>query len=54
MLLIDAIRRERIEELVDHLIKQDNFQKVFNRYPDVEAEEDENYPVGFFITNGTR
>ncbi|MFC5450024.1 hypothetical protein [Paenibacillus aestuarii] len=48
MLLIDVIRRERIEELVDHLIKQGNFQKVFSRYPDVEAEEDENYPVGFF------
>jgi hypothetical protein len=50
MVLIDVISRERIEELVDHLIRQDNFQTVFKRYPDVKTEEDESYPAGFFIT----
>ncbi|WP_426450699.1 hypothetical protein ACP26L_01435 [Paenibacillus sp. S-38] len=50
MVLIDIISRERIEQLIDHLIKHEYFHTVFNRYPDVDAEEDENYPVGFFIT----
>ncbi|BFT72515.1 hypothetical protein [Paenibacillus sp. P36] len=50
MVLIDLLSRERIEELVDHLMRQDKFQTVFNRYPDVEAEDDTNYPDGFFIT----
>ncbi|MEC0170625.1 hypothetical protein [Paenibacillus graminis] len=50
MVLVDIISRERIEQLIDHLIKHDNFQSVFNRYPDVDAEDDENYPGGFFIT----
>lgn len=27
-----------------------SYQTVFNRYPDVEAEDDANYPDGFFIT----
>ncbi|MCZ8523807.1 MULTISPECIES: hypothetical protein [Paenibacillus] len=50
MVLIDIISRERIEQLIDHLIKHEYFHTVFNRHPDVDAEEDENYPVGFFIT----
>ncbi|MNF12659.1 hypothetical protein D3C80_2142280 [compost metagenome] len=49
-MLIDIISRDRIEQLIDHLIKHDNFQSVFNRYPDVDTEDDANYPVGFFIT----
>ena len=53
MVLIDVISRERIEKLIDHLIEQDNFQSVFNRYPDVDAEDDEHYPVGFFTTEGS-
>ncbi|GLX69350.1 hypothetical protein [Paenibacillus glycanilyticus] len=50
MVLIDIISRERIEQLIDHLIEHDHFQSVFNRYPDVDVEEDENYPDGFFIS----
>jgi hypothetical protein len=50
MVLIDVISRERIEQLVDHLIKHDNLQSVFNRYPDIALEEDDIYPVGFFST----
>ncbi|MDQ0194231.1 hypothetical protein [Paenibacillus wynnii] len=50
MVLVDIISRERIEQLIEHLIKHDNFLSVFNRYPDVDEEDDENYPVGFFIT----
>lgn len=50
MVLIDVISRERIEQLIDQLIKHDHFQSVFNRYPDVDTEEDEDYPVGFFVT----
>jgi hypothetical protein len=54
MVLIDVISRERIEQLIDHLIKHDNFQSAFNGYPDVDVEEDENYPVGYFITDAGR
>lgn len=50
MVLIDVLSRQRIEQLIDHLIKHDDFQSVFNRYPDVDKEDDENYPHGFFIT----
>ncbi|MBT2290552.1 hypothetical protein J7E73_15715 [Paenibacillus albidus] len=50
MVLIDVISRERIEQFIDHLIEHDNFQSVFKRYPDVDSEEDEHYPAGFFIT----
>ncbi|RAR42208.1 hypothetical protein DP091_19490 [Paenibacillus sp. MDMC362] len=50
MILIDVISRERIEQLIDHLIKLDHLQSVFNRYHDVVAEEDDNYPVCFFNT----
>ncbi|KGP82700.1 MULTISPECIES: hypothetical protein [unclassified Paenibacillus] len=50
LVLIDIISRERIEQLIDYLIKHDNFHAVFNQCPDVAAEEDENYPAGFFIT----
>ncbi|OKP86007.1 hypothetical protein A3844_14730 [Paenibacillus helianthi] len=50
MVLIDIISRERIEQLIDHLIKHGNLQSVFNRYPDVDTEDDANYPVGFFKT----
>lgn len=49
MVLIDVISRERIEQLINHLIENDHFQSVFNRYPDVNGEEDENYPAGYFI-----
>jgi len=45
MVLIDFISRGRIEKIVDHLIESDNFQKIFNRYPDVDVEEENNYPV---------
>ncbi|OKP96207.1 hypothetical protein [Paenibacillus sp. P46E] len=50
MVLIDIISRERIEQLIDHLINHGNLQSVFNRYPDVDTEDDANYPVGFFKT----
>ncbi|AIQ47926.1 hypothetical protein R70723_19960 [Paenibacillus sp. FSL R7-0273] len=51
MVLIDIITRDRIEQLIDHLNKHDNFQSVFNQYPDVDTEEDANYPAGFFLTD---
>ncbi|WP_342663391.1 hypothetical protein [Paenibacillus harenae] len=48
MVLIDFISRERVEQLINHLIKEDEFQSVFTRYPDVDMENDEHYPEGFF------
>lgn len=48
MVLIDTASRERILEVIDYLIENDEFSSVFTRYPDVEPEEDDIYPQGFF------
>lgn len=45
---IETLRRKNIQ--TGECMNGAYFQSVFNRYPDVEAEDDENYPVGFFIT----
>lgn len=47
MVLIDIGSKERIHEVIDHLLETDEFQVVFNRYPDVEPEDDQYYPVEF-------
>ncbi|OIK17212.1 hypothetical protein BIV60_00550 [Bacillus sp. MUM 116] len=49
MVLIDLVSRERIVEVIEYLIENDEFNSVFTRYPDVEPEEDYLYPEGFFI-----
>lgn len=49
MVLIDLISRERIEQVIQHLIEDDSFTTVFTRYPDVLPEDDEHYPAGFFV-----
>nr|WP_310179225.1 hypothetical protein [Neobacillus niacini] len=49
MSLIDFVSRERIVEVIEYLIENDEFNSVFTRYPDVEPEEDYLYPEGFFI-----
>lgn len=58
MVLIDFISRERVEQLINHLIREDEFQSAFTRYPDVDMENDEHYPEGFFsgdhYANGVR
>lgn len=51
MVLIDIGSRERIYEVINYLIEADEFQTVFTRYPDVEIEDDEYYPKGFFENN---
>jgi hypothetical protein len=48
MALIDFASRERIVEVINYLLENDEFQSVFTRYPDVEPEEDHLYPEGFF------
>ncbi|MGM1045513.1 MAG: hypothetical protein ACQEXX_05140 [Bacillota bacterium] len=50
MVLIDIVTRERIEQVIHDLIEDKSFESVFRRYPDVEIEEDEHYPSGFFST----
>ncbi|MEC0270460.1 hypothetical protein [Paenibacillus anseongense] len=49
MVIIDVISRQNIEQLIDYLIKHVNFQSIFKQYSDVDMEEDDNYPDGFFI-----
>lgn len=49
MVLIDTASRERILEVIDYLIKNDEFESVFTRFSDVETEDDHLYPEGFFI-----
>lgn len=51
MVLIDIGSRERIYEVINYLIEADEFQTVLTRYPDVEIEDDEYYPKGFFENN---
>jgi hypothetical protein len=48
MVLIDTASRERILEVIDYLLENDEFVSIFTRYPDVEPEEDDIYPQGFF------
>ncbi|OPA73053.1 hypothetical protein BVG16_30770 [Paenibacillus selenitireducens] len=48
MVLIDIGSKERIHEVIHYLIETDEFQNVFTSYPDVEIEDDEYYPKGFF------
>ena len=49
MVLIDFVSRERIVEVINYLIENDEFHSVFSKYPDVEPEEDHLYPEGFFV-----
>lgn len=48
MVLIDIASRERIYEVIDYHIENDEFESVFTRYPDVDTEDDDLYPKGFF------
>ncbi|WP_308162621.1 hypothetical protein [Bacillus sp. ISL-7] len=48
MVLIDIASRERILEVIDYLIENDEFESVFTQYPDVETEEEHLYPEEFF------
>ncbi|MBD3918599.1 hypothetical protein H8B09_07545 [Paenibacillus sp. PR3] len=48
MVLIDIGSKERILEVIHYLIETDKFQVVFKRYSDVDPEEGEFYPIGFF------
>ncbi|WP_179194920.1 hypothetical protein [Bacillus sp. EAC] len=48
MVLIDFVSRERILEVIEYLIDNNEFEYTFTRYPDVELEEDYLYPEGFF------
>ncbi|WP_051404893.1 hypothetical protein [Bacillus cihuensis] len=48
MVLIDIASRERIYEVIDYLIENDEFESVFTRYPDVDVEDDYLYPEDFF------
>ncbi|MFF2755214.1 hypothetical protein ACFVR1_15855 [Psychrobacillus sp. NPDC058041] len=48
MVLIDIASRERIVEVIKYLTDSGEFESVFTKYPDVDAEEDHLYPKGFF------
>lgn len=48
MVLIDFVSRERILEVIDYLIENNEFDCTFTRYPDVEPEEEYLYPERFF------
>lgn len=49
IVLIDFVSRERIVEIINYLIENDEFCSVFSKYPDVEPKEDHSYPEGFFV-----
>ena len=49
MALIDFVSRERIVEVINYLIENDEFNSVFIRYPNVEPKDDHLYPEGFFV-----
>ena len=49
MVLIDLVSRERIVEVINHLIENNEFNSVFTRCPDVEPENDHLYPKGFYV-----
>lgn len=48
MVLIDLVSRERIVEVINYLIENDEFNFVFTQCPDVELEDYHFYPNGFF------
>ncbi|MEK3976483.1 hypothetical protein MKZ20_16365 [Psychrobacillus sp. FSL K6-2684] len=48
MVLIDIATRERIVEVIDYLTDSGEFESVFTKYPNVDAEEDHLYTEGFF------
>lgn len=49
MVLIDFVSRERIVEVFNYLIDNDEFNTVFIRYPDVQPEDNDLYPEEFFV-----
>ena len=48
MVLIDIATRERIVEVIDYLTDSGEFESVFTKYPNVDAEEGHLYTEGFF------
>ena len=40
MLLIEKVSRQRIEEVIDYLIKENEFETVFTQLPPEEAQDD--------------
>lgn len=48
MFLIVIAIRERIVEVIDYLTDSGEFESVFTKYPNVDAEEDHLYTEGFF------
>lgn len=40
MLLIEKVSRQRIEEVIDYLIKEHEFETVFTQLPPEEAQDD--------------
>ncbi|CCF15418.1 protein [Brevibacillus laterosporus GI-9] len=48
MVLVDNVKPETIEAIVDHLIAEENFDTLFTKITDVSPESDHLYPLGFF------
>ncbi|EFQ5576696.1 hypothetical protein HZU95_000761 [Listeria monocytogenes] len=48
MILIDNTSRERVYEVIAHLMAQEEFETAFTKYPDVDKSEDYLYPTNFF------
>ncbi|WP_409295370.1 hypothetical protein V1498_18815 [Peribacillus sp. SCS-26] len=53
MVLIDRVSRERINEVIDFLIANEEFESAFTRYHNVGTEDDDEYPEGFFTSKET-
>ncbi|QCR31928.1 hypothetical protein [Lysinibacillus sp. SGAir0095] len=49
MVLIDLVSRERIVEVINYIIQNNELNSVFARCSNVENENDHLYPEGFFV-----
>jgi hypothetical protein len=48
MVLIDIVSRERIEQVIEYAIENEEFTFLFSRISDAEPDDDDLYPQDFF------
>ncbi len=48
MVLVENVKPETIEAIIDHLIAEDNFDTLFTKITDVSPGSDHLYPARFF------
>jgi len=51
MVLIDNASRECINEVIEYLIENKEFESIFSRYPDVGTDDDSYTLKGSFLIN---